>query len=124
MDQLSDDLPRGADGSGESQDRTAARDSLFLMSDLRIGDQLVTVRVRNLSAGGMMAEYPRGLEPGTGIDCALRGIGMVRGQVAWSAAGRIGIAFDQEVDPMLARKPLGDATKPKILSFTKYMPRY
>jgi hypothetical protein len=38
--------------------RSVARESLFLLADIRIeqGEELHRVRVRNLSDGGMMAE--------------------------------------------------------------------
>lgn len=127
MDQFSNDPLRGPpDGSpsgDDAQDRDAARDSLFLMSEMRVAGVVTTVRVRNLSAGGLMAEYQQGLEEGTAVDCDLRGIGPVRGRVAWSAAGRIGIAFERQIDPMLARKPVGIGAKPKMVVTPKYTPR-
>jgi hypothetical protein len=122
MDQFSNDLSNGMAGDDEVQDRLAARDSLFLMAELRVGATLTTVRVRNLSAGGLMAEYQQGLEQGTEVECDLRGVGVVRGRVAWSAAGRIGIAFDRQIDPMLARKPVGTGAKPRLVK-PAYPPR-
>ncbi len=65
------------------------------------------VRVRNLSAGGMMADYPEGLDRDARVEADIRGIGWVPGHVAWSTSGRIGIAFDRQIDPLLARKPVG-----------------
>lgn len=89
--------------------RQDARDSLFLMAELRLGDatQSMPVRVRNLSAGGMMADYPEGLSQAVSVQVDIRGIGWVAGHVAWSTAGRIGIAFEKPIDPLLARKPVG-----------------
>lgn len=89
--------------------RQDARDSLFLMAELRMGDSArsMPVRVRNLSAGGMMADYPEGLSQAVPVQVDIRGIGWVSGHVAWSTAGRIGIAFDHHIDPLLARKPVG-----------------
>ena len=95
--------------------RGGSRDSLFLTADMRVGDSTrsETVRVRNLSPGGLMAEYPRGLDQGTAIELEVRGLGPVPGRVAWSAAGRIGVAFDRLIDPLQARKPIGGATRDK-----------
>lgn len=115
MDQLSNDPRCDAATDDDAQDRNAARDSLFLMSELRIGGVSTTVRVRNLSAGGLMAEYQQGLAEDAVVECELRGVGVVRGKVAWSAAGRIGIAFDRPIDPMLARKPVGTGAKPRMV---------
>jgi len=123
MDQFSNDPFRdGVADEGDTQDRNAVRDSLFLIAELRVEAVTMTVRVRNLSAGGMMAEYPQGLDENTVVECDLRGVGMVRGRVAWSAAGRIGIAFDRQIDPLLARKPVSAAAKPRAGTAPKYPP--
>ncbi|WP_010216716.1 PilZ domain-containing protein [Sphingomonas sp. PAMC 26621] len=89
--------------------RQDARDSLFLMAMLRLAGETgsIPVRVRNLSAGGLMADYPEGLDQAVPVQIEIRGIGWVPGQVAWCTAGRIGIAFDRPIDPLLARKPVG-----------------
>lgn len=94
--------------------RHAARDSLFLVATLRIGMGEVQVRVRNLSEGGLMAEYAEPVETGAPVEVDLRGIGWTRGRVAWSAEKRIGIAFDRSIDPKLARKPVGNGTTTPI----------
>jgi hypothetical protein len=123
MDQFPNDPFRtSASCEDDAQDRNAARDSLFLMAELRIGTTVTTVRVRNLSAGGLMAEYPLGLAEDAVVECDLRGVGVVRGRVAWSAAGRIGIAFERPIDPLMARKPVGTGAKPKIVLWPKYPP--
>ena len=108
MDQYSpDQTPVSADDA--ETNRQDSRDSLFLMATLRIigAADATQVRVRNLSAGGMMADYPEGLDRDVRVEVDLRGIGWVPGQVAWSTSGRIGIAFDRQIDPLLARKPVG-----------------
>jgi hypothetical protein len=111
MEQYSQDPFSGAvdDGAHNRQD---SRDSLFLMADFRLAGQqdVRPVRVRNLSSGGLMAELPDGLELGLRVEFGVRGIGWVPGQVAWSAAGRVGVAFDKPIDPLLARKPVGQGT--------------
>lgn len=101
--------PPQQDGAHNRQD---TRDSLFLTAECRVegsSHPSRMVRVRNLSAGGLMAEYPPGLPYGERVEFDVRGIGWVSGQVAWSAAGRIGVAFDRHIDPLLARKPVGGA---------------
>lgn len=112
MDQYSLDPPAAA-GDDASRHRNESRDSLFLMADVRIAGRpgIEHLRVRNLSAGGLMAEYAGGLAQGLAVEFDVRGIGWVPGRVAWSAAGRIGIAFDRLIDPMLARKPVGASGK-------------
>jgi hypothetical protein len=100
--------------SVESAKRTKTRDSLFLVASLVIDGRPGTLqaRVRNLSPGGLMAEYPHPIEIGRAVEVELRGIGKVAGQVAWTAAGRIGVAFDNAIDPLQARKPVGTQKAP------------
>ena len=96
--------------------RVSVRDSLFLAATIRrrtdSEEELVPVRVRNLSAVGLMADYEREAEPGEPVMVTLRGIGMEPGMVAWVEKGRIGIAFDEDVDPMLARRPVSGQAAP------------
>lgn len=58
-----------------------------------------------------MADCDRDCATGDPIAVDLRGIGVVRGRIAWRANGRIGIAFDEAIDPQLARKPV---IQPKV----------
>lgn len=85
--------------------RQIPRDSLFLMASLRLdGDeQQYRVKVRNLSAGGMMAEGQIRMARGSLISVDLRNIGWVKGSVAWVQDNRFGIAFADEIDPKLVR---------------------
>ncbi|ABC64917.1 PilZ domain-containing protein [Erythrobacter litoralis] len=87
--------------------RNISRDSLFLMADLRPegADEAVRVKVRNLSAGGMMAEGSLKVVRGARLSIKLRNIDWVDGSVAWVQDNRFGIAFDHQVDPALARAP-------------------
>ena len=87
--------------------RQVNRDSLFLLAQVRaVGqDTEHRVKVRNLSAGGMMAEGEMKVTRGTLVQVALRNIGWVDGTVAWKQDDRFGIAFVEEIDPKLARAP-------------------
>jgi hypothetical protein len=90
--------------------RSEPRYSMFLMATVRRpGGQDVTVKVRNLSSGGMMAECPIGFARGESIEVNLRGIVLVAGTIAWSTGGRIGVSFAEPVDPRDARKPVDRA---------------
>ena len=97
------------DDSGTSR----SRDSLFLLAHFRVegSPDVREVRVRNLSAGGLMAELEPAPADGTAVEIMVRGIGWIRGRIAWYAEGRAGIAFDQPIDPLLARKPVGPARR-------------
>jgi len=116
MDQFSQDPFSAMNGDDAARNRNEARDSLFLMADFRVigATDVTPVRVRNLSAGGLMAELANGLELGLQVEFDVRGIGWVPGKVAWSAAGRVGVAFDRAIDPMLARKPVGHGSRTPV----------
>lgn len=113
MDQYPQDTYPGLAADDPAAGRGEQRDSLFLMADFRVIGQSDKqhLRVRNLSSGGLMAEYPAGLPQGLDVEFDVRGIGWVPGKVAWSAAGRVGVAFAYQIDPMLARKPVGLGVK-------------
>lgn len=93
----------------EDENRQIARDSLFVLARLRLGHAADEhrVRVRNLSAGGLMAEGRMSVIPGQSLQVEVRGIGWVEGVVAWVQDSRFGIAFRSEIDPQLARAPGG-----------------
>lgn len=107
----------------ENEHRQIARDSLFVMADLRLDGQPhdYRVKVRNLSAGGMMAEGTVQVMRGTVVWVNIRNIGWVEGCVAWVQDNRFGVAFREEIDPKVARVPVqpGDHTprfvKPPLL---------
>lgn len=88
--------------------RSVARDSLFLLAEIRIEQSAEThrVRVRNLSDGGMMGEGNLRVQRGHRLTIQLRNIKEVTGSVAWVQDNRFGIAFDEEIDSQIARRPL------------------
>jgi hypothetical protein len=115
------DKPIDGFGDGVELDgahkRAEPRDSLFLQAVFtRQGREPLTLRVRNLSSGGLMADCTEPMTKGESIDAEIRGIGTVSGKVAWVGGNRFGMAFEIRVDPKLARKPVGtSAAKPTIL---------
>lgn len=92
----------------DNDHRQLSRDSLFLMAELRVPGQegLARVKVRNLSAGGMMAEGAVRAVRGTLIEVNIRNVGWVEGAIAWVQDDRCGIAFSEDIDPMIARAPI------------------
>jgi len=103
--------------------RAEPRDSMFLMAVMRRpGGTDVTVKIRNLSSGGMMAESPSNFLRGEAVEADLRGIGIVTGKVAWTAGGRVGVTFDASIDPRLARKPVATAgPQPQLVKPSRSM---
>jgi len=98
----------------ENTQRQIERDSLFLMAELRIdgAEGEHSIRVRNLSAGGMMGEGLLRITRDTRIQVNLRNIGWVEGAIAWVQDNRFGVAFQEEIDPKLVREnPVEEGTE-------------
>jgi hypothetical protein len=85
--------------------RDKSRESIFLGAVVSLGNQRQShnVRVRNISSGGMMVDLAGPQPKGLAVTAEMKGIGEVRGRIAWSTENRAGIAFDRVVDPKLAR---------------------
>ncbi|OWQ96300.1 PilZ domain-containing protein [Sphingopyxis witflariensis] len=99
-------IPVTLDEEGAALSRGADRDSLFLQASLLLPGRPdpVIVRVRNLSAGGMLAESPVSVTEGAAIAVELGNVGRVSGRVVWAGEGKFGIAFDQQVNPQAVRR--------------------
>jgi hypothetical protein len=84
------------------------RDSLFLKAVLRFPNTKDEheVRIRNVSAGGLMAEIPTNAPRDEPVEIKLRSIGWVSGHIVWVTDRRVGIAFDHPINPKDARKPV------------------
>jgi hypothetical protein len=89
----------------DTDQRHISRDSLFVMAGLRLAGQSREhrIKVRNLSAGGLMAEGALRVARGTAVCVEVRNIGWVDGSVAWVQDNRFGVAFDRDIDPLEAR---------------------
>lgn len=98
--------------------RQVNRDSLFLLAQLRVDghEEVCRVKVRNLSAGGMMAEGAAQVTRGQRVEIELRNIGWVTGTVAWKQDDRFGIAFNEEINPTRAREPINYGQAPSGIS--------
>lgn len=100
----------------DNESRQITRDSLFLMADLRVdgasGEH--RIKVRNLSAGGMMGEGPVAVVRGAIVEVHIRNVGWVQGTVAWVEANRFGVAFREDIDPKLARAQPRKATDEEL----------
>lgn len=91
-----------------SENRQIARDSLFVMADLRLAgsEEEHRIKVRNLSARGMMGEGSVRVTRGANVEVRIRNAGWVEGSVAWVQDERFGVAFCDEIDPKVARAPV------------------
>jgi len=105
------------------QRQRAVRDSLFLLTNVSRENRTARgeARVRNLSTTGLMAECKIMLRPGERVVMTLRGVGEVSGCVVWAKGLRVGIAFDREIDPRLARKTVGNDPGKGIPFYVRYL---
>lgn len=123
MDQQQFDSPGTLSADDFAGKRSGTRDSLLLTAQFRVEDgPAQQVRVRNLSSGGLMAEHAEPLPRGTAVAIEVRGIGWVTGKIAWSTDGRVGVAFDDSIDPKLARKPVGGGTRTPVYAKPTLLP--
>jgi len=101
----------------------AKRDSLFLLAEVirETGEPMGNAKIRNLSATGLMADCDFAFLQGDRLVIDLRGIGPAPGTVAWSKDQRIGFAFDREVDPQRARKPVSSGEASKVPLYLRYL---
>ncbi|MDK2760817.1 MAG: PilZ domain-containing protein [Sphingopyxis sp.] len=99
-------VPTSVDEQVAALSRGADRDSLFMQAMLIVPGRPdpVTVRVRNLSVGGMLAEAKVDVTQGVAIHVELPNVGPVPGRVVWAGEGKFGIAFDRPVDPQAVRR--------------------
>lgn len=102
----------------ESEKRQIARDSLFVMVDIRLdgSPEEHRIKMRNLSSGGMMGEGDVRVARGAVLFVNIRNLGWIEGSVAWVQDNRFGLAFRDEIDPLLARAPVsaGDLTARRV----------
>jgi hypothetical protein len=92
----SPDLPEAA-----AYGATEKRYSVVLRAELtgEDVDTPVSVRIVNISAGGLMAVVPPGPKLGGHVTIAIRHLGRFVGRIVWARDGRIGMKFDGAIDP-------------------------
>lgn len=102
------------------------RDSLFLMAEVRLEGASAghKVRVRNLSAGGMMAEGDMPVVRGARVMVELRNLPSITGTVAWVQENRFGVAFAEEIDSRAPRTQVGnsDLSTPRFVRPASILP--
>ncbi|WJS98067.1 PilZ domain-containing protein [Novosphingobium humi] len=93
--------------------RNAPRNNLLLSSVCHWPNRQLDerVKIRNVSATGLMAEGTLGATVGEQVVLELRNIGAIEGIVAWVQSNRFGVAFARPIDPVLLRTPADVSAK-------------
>ena len=98
------------EGSGLPGKRVRKRDSMLLMGKIKAAGDYARdtqpIRIRNLSSTGLMADSQLAYDEGAAVEVELRGIGTVGGEIVWVRGGRMGITFNETIDPRRARRPI------------------
>lgn len=96
-----------ADARGEHK-RAEPRASMFLNATIfcLASGESHPLRVRNISAGGLMADCRHEFAKGDRVELELRGVGKQAGSVAWAGHGKLGVSFDDPINPLLTRRPV------------------
>src|SRR4051794_28817681 len=63
-----------------------------------IDDEMVEVKLRNISSMGALVECPIAVSPGQLLAIDVIGVGPVRGLVRWAQSGKFGIQFGEQFD--------------------------
>jgi hypothetical protein len=84
------------------QRRSLERQDVVNLADVQIGRDPLQhrIKVRNLSARGLMGESALHVSSGTRLTIDLPEVGPVAGTVVWVQEPRFGVAFDDEVEPL------------------------
>lgn len=90
---------RSADDASAGRYTTAEeRFAVLLGATMRTTDGACDVRIRNISAGGLMAVSAAPPHPGTLVTIAARDKPVVAGRVAWARGESFGVMFDDRID--------------------------
>ncbi|WP_219892430.1 PilZ domain-containing protein [Aquisediminimonas profunda] len=77
----------------------------------------VSVRVCNISAGGLMAIVPPHIALRGQVSIMIRHVGKLIGRIVWTQKDRVGIRFDTEIDPVaLLAERAERAAAPSLLA--------
>jgi EAL domain-containing protein (putative c-di-GMP-specific phosphodiesterase class I) len=93
------------------------RQRLMRRAITSIDDEMVEVKLRNISSMGALVECPLAIAPGGQITIDIVGVGPVSGVVCWAQAGKFGIRFGDPFDltrlaPKRDRRKDEEATRP------------
>lgn len=104
-----------------SERRTSLRVSMLLLATIKFDDMLpsTTSRVLDLSRGGIRTTLPVRLKRGHPVKVIMKGVGEVRGKVAWTRNGEVGIKFDTRINTEVIVQALTGMPAASHIEFAK-----
>ena len=72
------------------------RHRLMRRAITRIDDEMIEVKLRNISSMGAQVECPLSVSPGTELAIDIVGVGPVRATVRWAQSGKFGVQFSEQ----------------------------
>ena len=86
------------DQSSATQNRRSRRSNVLLTATIEIEGEMLSVKLRNLSAQGALIEAP--ILPAADSEIVFHRKDLsVRGKVAWVSGNHAGISFNRELEP-------------------------
>ena len=119
-------MTRRAASRGD-QDRRKPRQRMMLLGTISACGDVARlrqpIRIRDLSATGLMAVSDTAYDAGILVDVEMRGLPPVRGEIAWVEGKSFGVTFALPINPLLARQPLAKSLPPRLAAATKPLRR-
>ena len=105
----------------EDERRSAARKSMLLLATIKYDDlePSINSRILDISRGGIRTTLPVVLMRGHPVKVVLKGIGEVRGKIAWSRKGEVGIKVDKHISLETVVQALTGAPAATHIQFAK-----
>lgn len=96
-------LVRAPELPESAQFETSERRYAVVLNAQVVADSLpdpVTIRICNISAGGLMAVVPSNVVLSGYVAVVIRHVGKLFGHIVWARKDRIGVKLDHEIDPV------------------------
>lgn len=111
----------GQRAKDEAERRRGVRVSMLLLATIKFDDMTPaqTARILDLSGGGIRTTLPVVLKRGHPVKVIMKGVGEVRGKIAWARGGEVGIKFDAKIDTSVVIQALTGAPAASHIEFAK-----
>ena len=101
----------------QSGPRADERRHMLLQASMRAENMTrdEPIRIRNISAGGLMAVSRHVVRRGEPVTIVLVGIGELAGRIAWTQGERFGVSFSRPINPNLVRQAIAQRRTSRVI---------